>query len=518
MPKTWLLTDQRGWGRRPATKRVGDQRATRIARPVEPPASTHNGRRPPLWRLPDRGSLAPGALWGTAVVAGSVILFGLPAPIHLDAPGARAAIETLIATAALVSAGVLLVTFHRRRQRSDLLLLTAMAVLGVTDLVFSAVPAVTGSEVFGFGSGLQTACDALAAVAFAAAAFTPAGKLSKSGLRPLCLASGAVGIALAWVVDVISGRSRISATSAQTGIGAAAQHPVLLVESIFSSAVLLVAGAAFLSRGGRDGRALAGASYLLAAARLQYLALPAMAADWVTARDGLRLAASGLLLVAALTRYRQTRRELTAATLVAERNRIARDLHDGLAQDLAYIALEGQRLSTEHGAEHPLTLAARRAMAASREVIVDLAASTASSTQGALREVADELAARFGIDVDIRVVDDAHEPTSDELDPARREQLVRIAREAIVNAARHGGASHVTVMLDCRRDQLQLRVSDNGRGVEEARLRPTKGHGLHMMRARAMALGGDMIARRLMEGGVGIEVTFPSAGKAGDSR
>ena len=71
-----------------------------------------------------------------------------------------------------------------------------------------------------------------------------------------------------------------------------------------------------------------------------------MAPDWVTAREGLRLAAYGLLLAATVSRFAQTRRAIAAATLAIERERIARDLHDGLAQDLAFIALEGQRLSS----------------------------------------------------------------------------------------------------------------------------------------------------------------------------
>lgn len=484
MPKTRVLTDE--------------QKAGRLSSP---------------WHVPDRGSLASAALCTVAVLVGSAILFGLPTPIYFDAPAARAAIETLIVTAALVNAAMLVVTFHEGRQRRDLFLLAALTAIGLTDLVFSALPALSGSETVGFGTGPQMTSDALAAVAFAAVAYTPAHRLAGAGLRPLWLAgAAALGmIALASSVDAITGRSTISTAAAQSGIGVAAQHPVLLAEAIFSTAVLLVAAAGFLSRPERNARPLAGATYLLAASRLQYLVLPATAPDWVTARDGLRLAAYALLLVAVLIRYCEARRELTAAKLAAERDRIARDLHDGLAQDLAYIALQGQRLSTELGAEHPLTLAARRAVAASREVIVGLAASSAPSTEGALRDVADELAARFGIDIDIKIRDDAHEPAPDELDPARRDQLVRIVREAIVNAARHGTARHITVVFARGGDQFELRVCDDGQGAEQSRLQARNGHGLHMMRARATALGGEMVARRRTQGGVEVAVTFPRA-------
>ena len=109
------------------------------------------------------------AAWTAVAVAGCAVLFGIPAPTHWGAPGVRAAIETLIATAAIISATLLLLSYREHRRLSDLLLLTALATVGVTDFVFSALPALTGSEALGLGSGPQVACDALAAVAFAAA-------------------------------------------------------------------------------------------------------------------------------------------------------------------------------------------------------------------------------------------------------------------------------------------------------------------------------------------------------------
>jgi len=113
------------------------------------------------------------AAWTAVAVAGCAVLFGIPAPTHWGAPGVRAAIETLIATAAIISATLLLLSYREHRRLSDLLLLTALATVGVTDFVFSALPALTGSEALGLGSGPQVACDALAAVAFAAAALVP---------------------------------------------------------------------------------------------------------------------------------------------------------------------------------------------------------------------------------------------------------------------------------------------------------------------------------------------------------
>jgi len=453
------------------------------------------------------------AAWTAVAVAGCAVLFGIPAPTHWGAPGVRAAIETLIATAAIISATLLLLSYREHRRLSDLLLLTALATVGVTDFVFSALPALTGSEALGLGSGPQVACDALAAVAFAAAALVPSHRLDRAGTRALRIAAAAAlsTILLASLVDRGVGHPRLDGISPHTGIAAAAAHPALLIEAVVAGAVLFVAAAAFLARPERDARALGGASLLLAAARLQYLALPAMAPDWVTARDGLRLAAYALLLAVAAGRYARTRRAIAAATLAVERERIARDLHDGLAQDLAFIALQGQQLSSGLGPDHPLTLAARRAVSASREVIVDLSASDAESTAAALRQVADEITARFDSEIEVRIVEDPEATETCDLDPIRREEVVRIAREAIVNAARHGEAHHIAVLLDrSRGNEICLRISDDGRGISANNAFGRGGYGTQTMRARAAGLGGRLVTHRPPRGGLEVEVSFPS--------
>jgi signal transduction histidine kinase len=378
--------------------------------------------------------------------------------------------------------------------------------------VFSALPALTGRPLLGSWSVVQVACQALVALAIAVAAFGPVLTPVRGELRTVGSIGAVAGLtlALASVVALLDLPLALAAAFPGSGIAAAAEHPGLLIEGVLCSAVLLVSGVAFFGRRERTFHALAGASFLLAAAHLQYLALPVVAPGWVTAREGLRLAAYALVLVAALGRYARTRRALAAASLAVERERIARDLHDGLAQDLAVIALHGQRLESELGTEHPLTVAARRAVAASRGVIVDLSASTAASTDAALRQVAAELAVRFGTEVEVRIQFDPAQAAGGDLDWDRREEVVRIAREAIVNAARHGRAQHITVVLDRSRDQVRLQVSDDGRGVPETTLPGLGGHGLRTMRARAAALGGRLATWQPAAGGLELEVTFPA--------
>jgi signal transduction histidine kinase len=120
-----------------------------------------------------------------------------------------------------------------------------------------------------------------------------------------------------------------------------------------------------------------------------------------------------------------------------------------------------------------------------------------------LREVGTELATRYGVNVEIAV--DSGVDT--ERTEHERTELVRIAREAIANAVRHGRARNVTVRLGSRRNDLLLRVSDDGCGFGSAG-KDTAGTGLGMrtMRARAKSVGGRLVTRTPESGGVEIEV------------
>lgn len=444
-----------------------------------------------------------------AVLSASVVGLELLRPVYAENPSALAGIETAITLSALLSAYLLLAAFQQRRRLRDLLLLSALAALSLMDFAFDALPALTGVDTAAPGDGARLGCEVVVAIAFAAAAFAPGRRLVGGGRRQVALTVvAAIGtVALAELLELIVGSHLASSALHDSGIAGVGAYPVSLTVQLLPSCVLLVSGIAFVARAGpgdRNAGLLAGASFLLAAAMLQYLALPTVAAGWVTPAAGLRLGAYALLLAVALRQDAKLRREVAWAAISAERERIARDLHDGLAQDLVVIAAHAPWLVSEFGPEHPLMIAARRALAASRGAIVDLSASAAPTTGAALRHVADELEARFDVQVNVRIkLDNAH--GTEDLEPAEREEVVRIAREAIVNAVRHGGAHCVDVELDYSGPDL-LRVSDNGCGIAEMALRSTGGFGLPTMRARAEAIGGRLIARRRANGGTELEV------------
>ena len=447
-----------------------------------------------------------------ALVIGLVtaIAIGLEAvrPLGGAAPGARAAIETTISVSAILSAGLLVADFRRSRRIRDLVLLCVLISVFVSDFEYLAVPALWGLGGNEARGDAQLACDLVIAAAIAAAAFGSRQRI-RNARRGLVIVAGAVGVALVTVTPLLTliGGSHWAASALRaTGIPGAGDHSIAVAAQITSSLVMLVAGVVLVARGRRgdvSAAVLGAVAFLIAGVRLQYLTMPVVPTDWVTPREGLRLGAYALILALAYRPYAKARHGEAYAVLSAERERIARDLHDGLAQDLAYITSQGQRLGVELGPDHPVMIAARRALAGVRGAIADLTASEAPSAEAALRTIASELGRRFGLQVDVVVYADGSPATTDDAARAEREHLVRIAREAIVNAALHGAARHVEVLFEHRGANIRMRISDDGCGVADV---DRVGFGLRTMRARARSLGGELSMRPGEEGGTVLEL------------
>ena len=443
----------------------------------------------------------------TGGLSAMVIGLELVKPMHVTSPSGRAAVETMIALSAIFAARLLAGNFQESGRLPDLMLLCALVAAALTDFVYCAAPALTDGASPEAGGGARLGCCLIVSVAFAAAAFAPSKVIRYPGPRAIggAILAGATVVVLSELVEQATG-SHWNATLQDVGIRGAIHRPVALTVEILAAALLVVSALAFLRRGRRGEircGLLAAAAFLLAAARLQYLALPAVATDWITPREGLRIAAYALLLASAYSEYVKRRRARARAAITSERERIARDLHDGLAQDLACIAAQGQRLGAELEPEHPLMIAARNALATSRGVIADLSASTAPTTEAALRLIASELRHRHGVWIDVRIETATPLTGRNDLEPPQREHVVRIAREAIVNAAVHGEARRVDVVLVEKDRQLLMRVTDDGSGITDAN---RSGMGLRTMRARAAALGGELCARSHPGGGTELEL------------
>jgi signal transduction histidine kinase len=230
--------------------------------------------------------------------------------------------------------------------------------------------------------------------------------------------------------------------------------------------------------------------------------VPSLAVDWFYAGDALKLAAYVVLAAGAVGEILTYQRDRARLAALEERGRVARELHDGVAQELALVLAQARRLqSTSAGPDaERVVAAAERALDESRSAISTLRAPLDEPLHAALRRAAGELGRRLDIDVEVHT-----EPNVD-VDPPVREAVVRIVGEALSNAARHGGAHRAAIELDAER----LVVRDDGRGFEFDWGRiPGGSYGLIAMRERAIAFGGDVAIRSTPGGGTEVRVALP---------
>jgi two-component system NarL family sensor kinase len=239
-------------------------------------------------------------------------------------------------------------------------------------------------------------------------------------------------------------------------------------------------------------------------------------ADWreLSPEDLRLLYTVGDLLSIAVERARLFARsaQLGAAE---ERNRLAREIHDTLAQGLSAIALHLETADAllEAGADpQRVDQAVRQAMTLTRANLEEARRSVldlrAAPLEGrALAEALAALAEKWAAQEDLQVDFDAvggHRPL-----PVRLEAgLYRIAQEALTNVARHSGARRVTLRLVTTPDQARLSVEDDGRGFDPAQVSAGR-YGLVGLNERARLLGGTLRLESSPGAGTRVEVVIP---------
>ena len=199
----------------------------------------------------------------------------------------------------------------------------------------------------------------------------------------------------------------------------------------------------------------------------------------------------------------------------AERERIARELHDTLLQSIQGLTMRFQAIANRVPPEEPLRVAmegaldrAEEAMVEARERVRDLRGHVAETLalDVALVELARAYATEHTVPIVVSAGIDMHD-----VDPLARDELYGIAREAVHNAVTHAEASRIDVTIDTRDGDLILRIRDDGRGMDEALIHGGRaGHwGLRGIRERAANLGGTVVFSSRMPGGTEVTVRTP---------
>ena len=211
------------------------------------------------------------------------------------------------------------------------------------------------------------------------------------------------------------------------------------------------------------------------------------------------------------------RRMLEAELLEAanrEQQKLGRDLHDGLGQELTGISLLLQGLGQQVKAANPalakpfdrVSTLLSAAIRSTRSLAHGLAPVSVGrgGLEGALRVLAEQASDNYSVPVTVEV--DAGQPHG--FSEVAGGHIYRIVQEALSNAVRHGHARAVSIRLASSEGRFVLDVIDDGCGIDQDSM-PSSGLGLRSMNYRAQAIGGTLSIKRTPEGGTRVRLSCP---------
>jgi signal transduction histidine kinase len=420
------------------------------------------------------------------------------------------ALDTVDGLIALLVGYLVFGRFNVSGRRSDLVLSYALMLLGFTSLFASALPSILTSD----RAGTATMWGAFAARFVGAVAFAVAPLVKAPEGRSRVIAGPIVG-AIATVLFCVS----LSAFSdalpdvvTMTPEGTLQAHVVAEILGFLTAGAFIIGTVGFTMRAEeRDDwmyRFFGAGAALFAAARLNFYIVPSIYSEFIYSGDLLRLAGYVVLLYGASREIRAYWQARAEGAAWEERRRMARELHDGLAQELAFLVSQTRymRKRDGHGSDiEMLATSAERAWHESRRAIAAVA-DDEGPVADAVSRICSELARREKVAIGVSVQPDLAAR------PDAREELLRIVREAVTNAARHGNAQQITVSMFSRDDVITLRVRDDGAGFDPSEATHRLGFGLTTMSERARLAGGTLTISSAPGEGAEVEVLVPIHG------
>jgi signal transduction histidine kinase len=261
--------------------------------------------------------------------------------------------------------------------------------------------------------------------------------------------------------------------------------------------------------------------FLAEMVRLTDLALDALRAH-AQELEATRLAHTPLdlkeKLIALDSKNEELLEQLEYKAILDERTRLAREIHDGLAQTLAFLKLEAARMQAYVSNGDLDALA--RTLQACYQTLSDAYLDARQAIDN-LRRVPDEIlsvwleltAADFttltGIEIDVSNIHLQHV-----FSPTVKAQLIRIVQEALTNVRKHAHACELKISAFERGEAVILEVHDNGRGFSPEETQPVSQYGLRSMRERAESIGADFQIISTPGAGTTVRLRIPIKEKA----
>ena len=437
-------------------------------------------------------------LWGEVLLLGllgaALALFVTYPSLRdtYELPQLRIVLDTAVTLAAAIVAVLAGVRFGVEGRRLDFLLCGGFFLASVSTFAFSVAPV--------FGGGTVGKNEAWAGIV---------GRLLATGLIAAAPFSRdrIVGRqrALRWsIVALVCLEVGIWLITRSLSMPELRDQPLLLVSTLALQALLsLIAlvgfGLRFRAYGDDLYRWLGLAATLSLFAELHYVFTPVVSSSFVSQGDFLRLTSYGVLMAGV---WRAIRFAEFGRAVAEERARVAREIHDGLAQYLFSLSTHASMLEAGNAPEGTVQQIKEAAAAAQQEArFAILALSSASGTapfDAALRRYVDFLTADGELEVDLDV-----DPVL-ALAPDEQIEVFRIVQEGLANVRKHAQARRAEVVIGQRGSERIVIVRDDGAGFNGET--DPAGQGLKNLRQRAAAIGGAFSLRSTPGQGTALEI------------
>jgi signal transduction histidine kinase len=412
---------------------------------------------------------------------------------------ARIAFDTVTAVVAAFVCVLTSIRFLVEGRTLDLLLAAGFWSIAIGTVAFALIPVFGGGSIAPSAAWQLVGARLLGAGLIAIAPYVD-GRMTG---RRRSLVSVAAGVAVllamaAAAMNMPGGRGPVDLV----------QGSYVRVAALLLTGLWLVALVGFALRYRRHGRDFDSwmclAATLAVFADLHLVLTPVVSSELVLQGDFLRIVAYGVLLVGV---WRAISEAEFGRAVADERARVAREIHDGLAQYLFAISTQVRMLEDGAALEEVLPRLKRAATSAQQEArFAVLALSSAGGSarfDSALRRYIEVLTADGELEVELEVDSQVR------LAPDEQIEVFRIVQEGLGNARRHAHARHVDVAISQRAGRRVVTVSDDGVGFDETAV--LAGQGVENMRLRAAAIDGELTMRSDPGRGTAIEVVLRMA-------